>query len=130
VALIFHQIMPGIVDARHYLDKAKTVSAWFPGRPMGVRNWIRAILAGRVQAMVSIGPHWHWRTRRIENEFLLAIYLGCFTLYLSKVRLKHLLVCAIVYARAAACDHKARSLWSEVSKDAGMDCGRALAVPD
>ena len=111
--------MPGIVDARHYLDKAKTVSAWFPGRPVGVRSWIRAILAGRVQAMISIGPHWHWRTRRIENEFLLAIYLG----------LKHLLVCATVYARAAACDPRARSLWSEVSEDAGMDWGPRACRP-
>ena len=128
--MIFHQISPGIVDPRHYLDKAKTVSAWFPGRPMGLRGWTRALLAGRVQAMVSIGPHWRWRLRTIENEFLLSFYLGCFTLYLSKVRLKHLLVCGIVYARAAACDHRAHSLWSEVSKDAGLNFGRAFAVPD
>ncbi len=127
--MIFHQITPGIVDPRHYLDKAKTVSAWFPGRPMGLRGWARAIRAGRVQAMVSIGPHWHWRPRRIENEFLLAFYLGCFTLYLSKTRLKHLLVSAIVYARAAACDHRALSLWSEVSEDANLNWGRAFAVP-
>ena len=128
--MIFHQISPGIVDLRHYLDKAKTVSAWFPGRPMGLRGWGRAILSGRVQAMVSIGPHWHWRLRTIENEFLLSLYLGPCTLYLSKVRLKHLLVCGIVYARAAACDHRVYSLWSEVSKDAGLDFGRAFAVPD